>query len=99
MLRLFKVTESSLYPAYQDGDFVLISKIPILFGRLKPGDTVVFRHPVYGTLIKQVQSLDGGELRVIGLVEESIDSRVFGPIRVQDVIGKVIWHIPKQFSE
>jgi hypothetical protein len=95
MLRFLKVSESSLYPAYQDGDFVLISKIPILFGRLRPGDAVVFRHAIYGTMIKLVQQIGPGpgEIFVIGLSEESVDSRRFGPIPIHDLQGKVIWHI------
>ncbi len=94
MLRIFKVTENSLYPAYQDGDFVLISKIPILMRRLRPGDAVVFRHAVYGTMIKLVQQAGPGpdEIFVTGLSEDSIDSRQFGPVARQDVQGKVIWH-------
>ncbi len=97
MLRLIKVTENSLHPLYQDGDYVLTSRIPILFGALRPGDAVVFRHEIYGTLIKLVDQFDRGkdEIRVIGLHENSVDSRLFGPVHSGDLIGKVIWHIRK----
>jgi hypothetical protein len=97
MLRLLKVTENSLHPAYQDGDYVLTSRIPILFKSLRPGEAVVFRQEIYGTLIKLVERVDRErqEIYVIGLREESVDSRRFGPIHYKDIIGKVIWHIPK----
>lgn len=97
MLRLLKVTGTSLVPAYRDGDFVLTSKIPILLRRLHPGDALAFRHEIYGTLIKLVQrvDLDRDEIEVVGLHEHSVDSRRFGPIHRRDVIGKVVWHIPK----
>mgnify|MGYP001768564828 CR=1 FL=1 len=95
MLRVFKVTGDSLYPAFRQGDFVLISKIPFWFDRLSVGDVVVFNHPVYGQLIKQIECLlDGGRaVFVIGLDEFSVDSRQFGPVAREDLLGKVIWHI------
>ena len=97
MFRLIKVTGRSLQPDYLDGDFVVASKIPILFGKLRPGDVIVFRHEVYGTLIKIVEWFhpDQDEIFVVGLQENSIDSRKFGPISLQDVIGKVIWRFQK----
>ena len=97
MLRLIKVTENSLTPLYQDGDYVLTSRVPILFGALKPGDAVVFRHEIYGTLIKIIERLDRArdEISVMGLHENSVDSRRFGPIHSGDIVGKVIGHIRK----
>ena len=97
MLKLLKVSGSSLLPMYRDGDFVLVSKIPYFFGPIKPGDVIAFRHRLYGTLIKQVQSVAPGnaEIYVIGTEENSVDSRHFGPIGQKDVLGKSIWHIKK----
>jgi signal peptidase I len=97
MLRLLKVAGHSLLPRYREGDFVLVSKIPFLFGRLAPGDVVAFRHPDYGTMIKAVGALspDGDQLTVIGTHPRSVDSRRFGPIRRQDLIGKVLWRVKR----
>ena len=97
MLRLLKVSGSSLLPEYRDGDFVLVSKIPYLFGAIKPGDVIAFRHQRYATLIKQVHSVapERDEIYVIGTHEHSLDSRQFGPIGRKDVLGKTIWHIRK----
>jgi signal peptidase I len=84
----------SLTPEFHQGDFVLVSKIPFLFVPPSPGDVIAFHQPGYGLLIKRIQNLnlDGG-VNVIGNHPESIDSRVFGSVRREDIIGKVIWHI------
>jgi len=97
MFKLLKVSGDSLYPAYQEGDFVLASRIPLLFGKLKRGDVIVFRHRVYGTLIKIVDGVvpDQDEIYVVGTHETSVDSRRLGAISHNDVVGKVIWHIKK----
>jgi signal peptidase I len=96
MLRFLKVTGDSLAPEYQEGDFVLVSKIPFYLVPPSPGDVIAFRQPGYGLLIKRIQNIapDGG-LNVIGNHPDSIDSRVFGTVRRTDIIGKVIWHILK----
>jgi hypothetical protein len=95
MCRLLKVTGLSLTPDYQDGDFVLISKIPILFKRLCARDVVAFRRPEYGTMIKRVERIEqGGEqVFVVGSHPSSVDSRQFGPVPCAALLGKVILHI------
>ena len=97
MLKLLKVSENSLSPVYQEGDYVVVSIVPLLFGAPKRGDVIVFRHAVYGTMIKMVEAVapGGEEFSVVGTRTDSVDSRRFGPISRQDVIGKVIWHIKK----
>jgi nickel-type superoxide dismutase maturation protease len=97
MLRLLRVSGNSMLPVYQDGDFVLVSKIPYLFGTTKQGDVVAFRHEVYGTMIKKVQNVSShtGQIYVTGTQQNSVDSRQFGPIAQGVVLGKVIWHLRK----
>lgn len=98
MLKFIKVSGNSLSPAYKDGDFVLIVKISIFFRTINAGDIIVFMHPRYGRMIKKVERLlpDKDEIYVLGTQEFSVDSREFGPIHSREVIGKVIWHIPRQ---
>jgi nickel-type superoxide dismutase maturation protease len=101
MLRLIKVAGNSLWPEYREGDFVLIVKIPFLFLRYQVGDVVVFRHPLYGTLIKKVahiQPQDGG-LYVVGNHPDSVDSRQFGAVLPQTILGKVIWHLRRPLEQ
>lgn len=92
-----RVTGESLSPDFQDGDFVLILKIPFLFKPIKAGDTIVFKHPSYGTLIKKVDRLDpnGDSIYVLGSHQFSLDSRQIGWIEQQNVVGKVIWHVKR----
>ena len=100
MFRLLKISGNSLTPSYQEGDFVLVSKIPYLFGAIKQGDVIAFRHSEYGTMIKKVQNVSpyGDQINVVGTHEYSVDSKRFGPIHKGDVLGKVIWHIKKPIS-
>ncbi len=97
-LRFLKVSGFSLAPAYRDGDYVLVSSIPIRLKGIRPGDAVVFRYPSLGTLIKLVERLEGGgnTVYVVGLDEDSVDSRIFGAIPRTLIQGKVIWHISKK---
>ncbi len=100
MLRLLKVMGDSLTPEYSQGDFVLVSKIPFLLVPPTPGDVIAFRQPGYGLLIKRVQNLAGADsINVAGSHPESVDSRVFGPVRRKDILGKVVWHIRKRDSD
>jgi phage repressor protein C with HTH and peptisase S24 domain len=94
MLRLLKIMGDSLAPEYRGGDFVLVSKIPFFFAPPSAGNVVAFRQPGYGLLIKRIQQITpDGEVYVIGTNPLSIDSREFGPIRREAILGKVIWHI------
>ena len=103
MVELLRVTGNSLLPRYREGDFVLVSKIPFLFGRVRPGDVIAFRHPDHGTMIKQVEAVaPGGDAYiVVGTHPHSVDSRQIGPVKERDLIGRVLVHIRKpvqQFS-
>ena len=97
MFKLLKVSGESLLPLYQDGDFVLVAKIPLFFNAIRRGDFIAFHHDIYGTMIKQVDDIspDRERLRVTGLHENSVDSTQFGAVHRNSVIGKVIWHIKK----
>jgi signal peptidase I len=97
MLKFLRIRGESLSPEYEHGDFVLVSKIPFLFSKPSTGQVIAFHQPGYGVLIKRIQSIDpSGGLCVIGTHPESTDSRVFGPVKWQNVIGTVIWHIHKR---
>ncbi len=96
MLRALRIRGDSLAPEFAQGDFVLVSKIPYFLSPPSPGDVIAFQQPGYGLLIKRIQNLlQNGEINVIGNHAESVDSRVFGPVRLDHILGKVIWHIHK----
>ncbi len=92
MFKLIRVSGNSLYPEFQRGDFVLISKIPFLLGWVRPGDVVAFRHAEYGLMIKKVEAIsaDGDQFTVVGAHPASTDSRHFGPVKREQMVGKVL---------
>ena len=92
MFKLFRVKGSSLRPAVRDGDIVLILTWRRLW-RLKPGDRVVFRQPIYGTLIKKIERLGPGpdQVFVVGVHAASVDSYEFGPAPFSAIVGKVVF--------
>lgn len=95
MLQIIRVTGYSLSPEYQEGDFVLVLKIPFLLRELQKGDIVVFHHPIYGVMIKRVDGFTphGEELLVVGDHPDSTDSRKIGPIKKEALMGRVLWHL------
>lgn len=93
MFKFIKVTGQSLSPEYKEGDFVAIITVP--FFSFKPGKTIVFNHPIYGTLIKKIARIDPEGFYVVGNHPESVDSRKLGLIDRQSILGTVFWHIPK----
>ena len=97
MLQVMKVTGESLSPFFETGDYVLIAKAPFLLRSLHVGDILVFRHAAYGVMIKRLEQVspDGAEFFMLGTHPDSTDSRQFGPVARKNIIGKVIWHIPR----
>ena len=95
MLRRIKISGYSLSPEYKDGDFVITVKIPLFLRFIHQGDIVVFTQIPYGILVKKVEWVDPilKQVFVVGTHTDSIDSRTFGPVPLQNLIGKVIWHI------
>jgi nickel-type superoxide dismutase maturation protease len=93
MLKFIKVTGDSLYPDYREGDYVMVITVP--FFSFKRGDTIVFRHLEYGTMIKKIAQVEPDGIHVVGNHPDSVDSRRFGPIKPGDVVGRVVWHIRK----
>lgn len=97
MFKFIKVSGDSMSPDFKEGDFVVIATVPFLLKRLKVGDTIIFDHNLYGTLIKRIASFDPetAEAYVEGTSLDSLDSRRLGTIRRAAIRGKVIAHFPK----
>lgn len=70
------------------------------FGRLKPGDVVIFYHNGKEK-IKRIDQLDGTRVYVLGDHDSSsTDSRHFGWLPLEVVRAKVIWpSAPKHRAE
>ena len=81
-------------PSFVAGERVLVNKTAYWFGRSpKVGDVVVLRDPRERErmMIKRIaDELDGGWLVEGDNASESTDSRTFGPVGRELIVGKVL---------
>lgn len=93
---LYRITGESMVPIYNEGDFVILSKFPFTLNKLSIGDDIVFYHKYYNNLIKRIVQLNKDDtLFVQGINSQSINGFKLGPVLKNNIIGKVIFHIPK----
>lgn len=83
-----------MQPTIKDGTAVLINRLAYLFKKPKIGDIVVLKRQKY--IIKRIAAInpsaDGEQVFVIGdNKKESNDSRHFGWIGKDNILGKVIY--------
>lgn len=90
----FKIEDRSMEPAFRSGDYVIINKLAYIFGKPFKGDVVVLKHPKEKErfIIKRISVVtNSDEYYVIGDNRDfSQDSRHFGPIKKDLIIGKVL---------
>ena len=91
MFRILRVRGESMLPVYRPGDFVIVRRVSR--STLKAGDVVVFENFFYGMLIKKIDKVREEGVYVLGTGENSLDSRRLGPVPLEAIQGKVIWHI------
>ncbi|MEK7534257.1 MAG: S26 family signal peptidase [Patescibacteria group bacterium] len=95
LFSLFKIEGHSMEPTIKNGQSVLASSLPYFFSKPKMGDIVVFRkneRVLMKRITKIDQSDDGKKYFVKGDNEkDSMDSKRFGWISKNDIIGKVIY--------
>ncbi len=101
LLRLrqrFCVTGASMYPLLKAGEEVLVDTRAYRHCLPKIGDLVIARHPHNHNLriIKRVAFVDdNGDCFLLGEnKKESSDSRSFGSVNFQKIIGKVTSKFP-----
>ncbi|MDR2159304.1 MAG: S26 family signal peptidase [Treponema sp.] len=101
----FMIAEGrSMIPAIQPGKVLLVNKLSygirlpgsgayiLRWALPKPGDIVVFYSPLGEIVVKRCGEGSGGD-RFYALGDNgpySYDSRVYGPVAADDVIGKVL---------
>ena len=88
-LRLVVVAGDSMRPALEDGDRLLVVRLPI-----RVGDVVALRHPTTTDLVvvKRVVAIEGDTVTVLGdNAEHSSDSRSFGPVPRRAVLGRAVY--------
>lgn len=97
LFKVMRVSGGSLYPRYRDGDYVFVSALPILLHGIRPGDVVIYDHPLKGRRIKIVERLEEGGKAVflVGTTVDSEDSRNFGAVPRGLVKAKVIGRVAR----
>jgi SOS-response transcriptional repressor LexA len=77
-------------PVIKDGSLVFASAIPYIFQKPKAGDIVAAK--IDGKVfIKRIKSISKNTYFLIGEnSRDSYDSRIFGPVAKEAIIGKVI---------
>ena len=93
-LRRFRVEDESMRPTLGPGDYVLVNAWAYRFRRPGRGDLIVMRDPeIPGRfLVKRVsETTDTAGVEVVGdNLTMSRDSRAFGPVAVERIVGKVL---------
>ena len=88
----FTVSGNSMFPTLKPGQDVLSIN---WFVNPKVGDIVVVKSGQgtgYREIVKRVEKLIGGKVWVVGdNKKESTDSRDFGPVSLNQVVGKLIY--------
>lgn len=90
LLSRIKVIGRSMEPAFKHNQIVITSSIPFFFRKPRIGDVVVLLHKRY--IIKRIAKVEENRIFVTGdNRKESTDSRDFGWITKEEVVGKVIF--------
>lgn len=86
-----------MFPFFKPGSLVLINRLSFLFRKPKANEIVVIKNPDKKDLkrkylLKRIKEVEENKFFVVGdNLEESIDSRNFGFIEKNDILGKVIY--------
>ena len=84
---IYKVFEQSMEPSIKEGSYLLINR---WYRSLSKEDVVVLRVKDM-TFVKRIKKISGNNIFVVGDNEKvSVDSRQFGWVRKEDIIGKLI---------
>ncbi len=82
-----------MHPTLKEGKSVLVSTLPYLFFSPKIGDIIAFKESnSKKILIKRIIKSENGKYSVLGDNSgDSLDSRNFGKIDKNSIIGKVVY--------
>ena len=91
-IRRFKVNGNSMLPTFREGQYLLVSS---WFNDLKVGDVVVLDQSNQDKkIVKRVAKIQNNQYFLVGdNQKESLDSRSFGWVKKEDVLGKVIFSV------
>lgn len=96
-LQRFRVEDRSMEPELLPGDFVIVNRWSYRIGSPERGDVVVLRDPEAPDryLVKRIADImNGGAYFVAGdNAGSSRDSRTFGPVGKELIVGRVWRHV------
>jgi len=96
-LARFRVEERSMSPDLEPGDYVIVNRWAYRAREPSVGDQVVLRDPEREGryLCKRIHAVEGPDRYVVRGDDEaaSRDSRRFGPVSRDRIVGKVLWTI------
>ncbi len=94
-LTRFKVKDRSMEPYIMEGQQVIVNRLAYLLRGPSKGDVVVLRHPNEERyLVKRIVDVAADGYSVAGDNEQfSVDSRAFGPVGEELIVGKVLFRI------
>lgn len=90
----YEISGDSMLPTLAHGDYVIVDRRVPPTAPSRPGDIVLARDPrdPGRTLVKRVSHLEPAGAWLLGdNPDASTDSRTFGPIPLEDVLGQVRW--------
>ena len=94
LLQKYKISGHSMEPLLKTGDTVLISGFLYLFKNPKINDIVAFKEKKGEVLIKRIREVKNGGFFVSGdNKKDSLDSKDFGYISKEFIIGKLIYKL------
>ena len=89
----YRVEGESMLPDVSPGERVLVNRAAYWLGKPTTGDLVVLRDPRDSNrlLLKRLDEREGDRWRVVGAnASASTDSRTFGPVGRELLVGKVL---------
>ena len=92
IIQRYKVSGNSMAPTVREGEYVMAEKISFWFKNPKENDIIVFNNGNSQKLIKRIIRKSQNSFWVEGDNKNySNDSRHFGEIKLNDILGKVIY--------
>jgi len=95
----FKIEDRSMEPTLKPGDYAIVNKLAYIFSKPSKDDIIVFKHPKEKNkfIIKRIYlATTNDEYFVVGDNKDySSDSRHFGAIKKNLIVGKLFMHIKK----
>ncbi|MBI3984360.1 MAG: S26 family signal peptidase [Candidatus Levybacteria bacterium] len=90
----YKITGHSMEPLLKNGDKIIATGLFYLFQSPKINDIVVFKDSKGKVFIKRIEKINKGKYFMLGEnKKDSFDSRKFGEIVRNQILGKFIYKI------